>query len=233
MNVLAVAAHPDDLEILCAGTLARYAQAGHEVTMAHVSRGDKGHGEIPHHEVPEVRAREAGKAAAVLGAKALSVGLLDGEILINDENNRRVVDLLRSTRPDLVLTHHPDDYHGDHNAVTKLVLDASFMASVPYYVTSHPAHSVTPPVYFMDTLAGLGFIPTEYVDISETMHLKKEALRQHESQLTWLKDHHHTDIIDFIETMARFRGLQCGVGYAEGFKRLDAWGRISAERLLP
>ena len=233
MRVLAVGAHPDDLEILCSGTLARFVRAGHEVVMAHVSRGDKGHGEIPHHEVPEVRGGEARAAAKVIGAKATSLGLLDGEILINDENNRRVVDLIRAAKPDLIITHHVNDYHGDHNAVTKLVLDASFMATVPYYVTSHPAHNVAAPVYFMDTLAAIDFTPTDYVDISETLELKKRAMAEHDSQLTWLRDHHRTDILDFIETMARFRGLQCGVPYAEGFRRLQAWGRASTERRLP
>lgn len=233
MRVLAVGAHPDDLEILCSGTLACFAQAGHEVVMAHASQGDKGHGEIPHHEVSEVRAGEARAAAQAVGATAVSVGFLDGAILINDENNRRVIDLIRITKPDLIITHHPNDYHGDHNAVTRLVVDASFMATVPYYVTSQPAHSVAAPIFFMDTLAAIDFTPTDYVDITATIGLKKEAMAQHDSQITWLRDHHSTDILDFIDTIARFRGLQCGVRYAECFQRLQAWGRLSTERLLP
>lgn len=233
MRVLAIGAHPDDIEILCAGTLARYVQAGHHVIMAHASRGDKGHGEIPHPEVGEVRDAEADAAAEVIGAESMTLGFLDGEIHINDENTRAVVDLIRVAAPDLIITHHPDDYHGDHNAVTKMVIDASFMAAVPYYVTSEPAHDVTPPVYFMDTLAAIDFTPTEYVDITDTIELKKQAMSRHESQITWLRDHHATDILDFIETTARFRGIQCGVEYAEGFRQLRAWGRLSTERLLP
>ncbi|MBS1253935.1 MAG: N-acetyl-alpha-D-glucosaminyl L-malate deacetylase 1 [Anaerolineales bacterium] len=233
MRVLAVGAHPDDLEILCAGTLARYVAQGHDVIMAHASRGDKGHGEIPHPEVGETRDREAEAAADVIGAESMSLGFLDGEIYVNDDSMRRVVDMIRVAKPDLIITHHPDDYHGDHSALTKLVLDASFLATVPYYVTSEPAHPVTPPVYFMDTLAGIDFTPTDYVDITEMLELKKEAMAQHDSQITWLRDHHATDILDYIETIARFRGLQCGAQYAEGFQQMRAWGRMSPERLLP
>jgi hypothetical protein len=58
-------------------------------------------------------------------------------------------------------------------------------------------------------------------------------MTQHKSQITWLKEHHSTDILDFIETMARFRGLQCDATYAEGFQSMRAWGRLSATRLLP
>ena len=233
MRVLAVGAHPDDLEILCSGTLARYVAQGHQVTMAHVSRGDKGHTEIPHPEVEQVRDKEAIRAAEVIGAQSMSLGFLDGQIFVSDESIRRLVDMIRVAKPDVIITHYPDDYHGDHKAVAKLVLDASFMAAVPYYVTTEPAHPVTPPIYFMDTLAGIGFTPTEYVDITDTLELKKEATAQHVSQITWLKEHHATDILDFIEIVAHFRGLQCGATYAEGFRQWQAWGRLAAKRLLP
>lgn len=233
MRILAVGAHPDDLEILAAGTLARYVREGHEVIAAHASLGDKGHGEIPHHEVPRTRRSEARSAAEIIGATSTTLGFRDGEIEPNDENLRVVTDLIRETRPDVILTHDPNDYHGDHRAVTQMVLDASFMATVPYYVSREAAHRLACPVYFMDTLAAIDFDPEEYVDISDTIELKKEAMRAHASQVTWLREHHHTDILDFIETIARFRGLQCGTGFAEGFKRFRAWGRLTTRRQLP
>jgi LmbE family N-acetylglucosaminyl deacetylase len=161
------------------------------------------------------------------------LNFLDGELYPTEEAMVRFVDMIRIARPDLIITHHSDDYHGDHNAVTKLVLDASFLATLPYYITAQPAHPIAPPIYFMDTLAGIDFTPTEYVDISDTLELKKQSMAQHVSQITWLNEHHATDILDFIETMARFRGLQCGARYAEGFQSVRAWGRIPAKRLLP
>jgi bacillithiol biosynthesis deacetylase BshB1 len=233
MRVLAIGAHPDDLEILCAGTLARYVQQGHQVFMAHVCRGDKGHTEISHAKLGSIREQEAHRAAGVLGAEAMSLDIPDCELFVNDDTMRRMSDLIRTAQPDLIITHHPADYHGDHNAVTKLVLDASFSATLPYYITAHSAHAITPPIFFMDTLAGIDFTPTEYVDITDTLELKKQAMRQHESQFTWLEEHHETDILTLIETRARFRGLQCGAQYAEGFRSMRAWGRLQAERLLP
>lgn len=233
MRILAIGAHPDDLEILAAGTLARYVKEGHEVIAAHASVGDKGHAEIPHHEVAVTRRQEARSAAEVIGAESVTLGFRDGEIELSDENRRAVTDLIRETRPDVLLTHDPDDYHGDHRAVTQMVLDASFMATVPYYVTRNPAHPLACPTYFIDTLGAIDFDPTDYVDITDTIDLKKRAMQAHASQVTWLREHHHTDILDFIDTIGRFRGLQCGVGFAEGFRRFRAWGRLTTRRLLP
>ena len=85
----------------------------------------------------------------------------------------------------------------------------------------------------MDTLAGMGFLPGEYVDISATFKQKLAMLKLHQSQLQWLKEHDDTDILEFVETTARFRGLQCGVRYAEGFRQYEAWGRKVPMRLLP
>lgn len=233
MHVLAIGAHPDDVEILCTGTLARFVGDGHDVTIAHASVGDKGHGEIPHGDVAAVRRSEARAAAEVIGAKSRTLGFLDGDIGINPENLRAVVDLIRSVRPDLIVTHAPNDYHADHRAVTQLVLDASFMATVPYFPSRERSHDVACPVYFMDTLAGIGFHPTEYVDITDTIDLKQRAMACHRSQVTWLADHHDSDVAELIETFARFRGLQSSVRYAEGFRRFDAWGRVPTRRLLP
>lgn len=233
MHVLAVGAHPDDVEILCSGTLARFVQEGHRVTIAHASLGDKGHAEIPHDRVATVRREEARAAAATIGADSVTLGFLDGQIDGGADAQRRTVDLIRAVRPDLILTHHPNDYHGDHRAVTTLVLDASFMATIPYYPSTHPAHDVTCPVYFMDTVTGLGFEPSDYVDVTATMDLKQRAMACHRSQVDWLDDHHATGVADLIDATARFRGLQCGVRYAEAFARMEAWGRVHPTRHLP
>ena len=233
MRILAIGAHPDDLELLCGGTLARCAARGDQVVMVHTCNGNKGHTVIPPAELAVTRHREAVAAAGVIGAESISLDFPDGEIYLNDESARRVADAIRHAQPDLIITHDPADYHGDHTTVSQLVLAADYMATVPYYVTDRPAHSTVAPIYFMDTLAGINFSPTEYVDISHALRLKKEAMAQHVSQLTWIEEHHDTDILEVIETMARFRGLQCGVRYAEGFRSAPAWGRLVPRRLLP
>ena len=85
----------------------------------------------------------------------------------------------------------------------------------------------------MDTIAGTNFIPEVYVDITETLEQKRQALLCHESQVKWMRDHDNMDVVEFIETAARARGLQCGVQYAEGFQIAKLWPRLSTQRLLP
>ena len=82
-------------------------------------------------------------------------------------------------------------------------------------------------------LTGINFVPTEYVDISETYAAKREMLACHESQVNWLMEHDHIDVLDFMTVMARSRGLQCGVSHAEGFRPELGWGRPRPYRVLP
>ncbi|MBS1253294.1 MAG: hypothetical protein MAG451_02343 [Anaerolineales bacterium] len=113
------------------------------------------------------------------------------------------------------------------------MFDTSFIASLPNIETDHPAHPVVPPLYYMDTLAGKGFHPTEYVDITSTIETKRRMLACHESQVKWLKDHDDIDIMAFMEVVAETRGYQSGVAFAEGFKHEDVWPRTPAGRVLP
>ena len=234
MRVLAVGAHPDDLEILCGGTLARLAAEGHEVVMCHVARGDRGSFAHGTEEIAAVRLAEATAAAGLAGARVQALGLSDGEVFADDPDQRRqVVDLVRGTRPDMVITHHPDDYMSDHTAVSRLVQDATFLATVPLYATQRPPHAVVAPIYFMDTLMGVGFEPTEYVDLGDHFETKVAMLGAHRSQLRWLADHDGIDMLEAIAVSARFRGLQCGVRHAEGFRQCLRWLRGTTRRLLP
>ncbi len=233
MNVLAVGAHPDDLEILCGGTLARYAKAGHRVFMAHVCNGNKGHHHIPPDELAAVRDEEAVSSASIIGAEHINLDIDDLDVYVERGQVLKCVDLIRRTRPDVIITHSPDDYMPDHSVASRIVFDASFIATLPHTVTEHEHFEKITPVYYMDTLAGVGARPSEYVDISETFDVKKEMLSCHKSQLSWLKEHDRIDILEFIETVARFRGLQCGALYAEAFSRLEKWGRNPTSRLLP
>jgi LmbE family N-acetylglucosaminyl deacetylase len=234
VRVLAVGAHPDDLVILCGGTLARYVRDGHEVTMVDVTRGDRGSFVHTSDEIAAIRAVESERAAAVIGASHIGLGLSDGDVLSQDRGQRQmVVDLVRQVRPDVIISHSPNDYMADHNEVATLVFDASFLATLPLLVTSQPAHGVVPALYRMDTLAGAGFEPSEFVDISEVIDTKVRALEEHQSQLTWLRDHDGVDIVDQVRTSARYRGGQCGVAYAEGFVPVLTWLRGRTYRVLP
>jgi N-acetylglucosamine malate deacetylase 1 len=234
VRVLAVGAHPDDLVILCAGTLVRYIADGSTVTMVDVTRGDRGSFIHSADEIAAIRERESRRAAEIAGADYVALGLSDGDVFAADRRQREiVVDLIRQVRPDVIISHSPNDYMTDHNEVAQLVFDASFLASLPLLRTSHPAHDLVPPLYRMDTLAGVGFDPVEYVDIGATIETKVAMLEAHESQLTWLRDHDGVEIVDQVRTSARFRGGQCGVAYAEGFVPVLTWLRGRTYRVLP
>ncbi len=234
MRVLAVGAHPDDLEILCGGTLARFVQEGHEVVMCHATRGDRGSFVHSSEEIDRIRGAEARNAAAICGAEYATLGFSDGEINTVDRSQQRaVVDLVRDARPDLILTHSQGDYMGDHNEIAKLVFECSFYATLPLYETGKPHHSSVTPIYHIEMIMGLGFQATEFVDITTTIETKVAMLEAHESQLTWLRDHDGVDIVAQMRTTSRFRGQQCGVAYAEGFVPCLTWLRGTTRRLLP
>lgn len=233
MRILAVGAHPDDIELACGGTLSKYSQRGDQVVMAYVTNGNMGHKEIPPEELAQIRKAEAKRATEIIGAEMIWMDYPDEWLFSNRETREDFIDMIREARPDLIITHLPDDYHPDHRQVSQLVFDASFLASVPHVKTTHLAHEKVTPIYYMEPLAGQGFNPTEYVDISDTFQLKRQMLACHQSQVKWLKEHDNIDFLEFMETIAKFRGLQCGVAYAEGFRRANVWPRVVAQRVLP
>jgi N-acetylglucosamine malate deacetylase 1 len=232
MNVLAVGCHPDDLEIGCGGTLHKYVMDGHHVTMCVIANGNRGHAIIMPDELRAVRHGEAQSAAYVLGAELVELDVPDLEVDSYDNSCvEKLVEAIRTCKPDVIITHSPDDYMKDHIEVSCLVMDASFSASVPHFATGSPCGIA--PIYFMDTLAGVGFLPEEYVDITATIERKIAALEMHESQVKWMRDHDGIDFAEFVRVCSRFRGLQSGCIYAEGFRAYRAWPRLSPKRLLP
>ena len=234
MNVLAIGCHPDDIEVSCAGTMAKYAARGDKVTVCHVANGNLGHEIIQPPELRVMRREEAKKAGSLAGIEVVTCDIGDVMVYNQDKSQRdKVVDIIRTYQPDVIITHSPDDYMPDHVAVSHLVFDASFAASVPNYKTAVPGKAVITPIYYMDNLAGVNFMPTEYVDISETIEKKMEMLECHESQMRWMRDHDHIDFAEFVRTCARYRGLQCGVEYAEAFRTCVAWPKVIPARLLP
>jgi len=234
MNILAIGAHPDDLEISCGGTLIRYVNEGHSVSMCVVSGGDMGHAIIKPDELVETRRKESKDAAKVIGADFYGLDASDGHIESGDKELRsRLIEIMRRVKPDVIISHNPDDYMRDHIQAGLIAYDASFVSTFPHFLTQTGHTSVLPPVFFMDTLAGIGFIPTEYVDISDVMEQKLKALACHKSQIKWMRDHDGIDFLDFVETCNKYRGLQANVKFAEGFRQYAGWLRFTTSRLLP
>lgn len=232
-RVLAVGAHPDDLEILCAGTLARCRARGDTIIMCVATNGDMGSMTKQPPELAAIREAEARESASRLQAEFIWLGYPDEFLYPDHETRMRFIEMIREARPDIILTHAPNDYHQDHRTVSDLVFVSSFIGAVPNVRTASPAHPRICPLYYFDTLAGVDFLPTEYVDITDTLETKLDMLRCHKSQLEWLGDYNNIDILEFTTAVARFRGLQCGARYAEGFRHADAWPRLTTQRLLP
>ncbi len=234
MRVLAIGAHPDDVEIACSGTLAKCAARGDKVIVCHVSTGDLGHVVIPPDELRLIRAEEAKRAGALAGIEVISAGFGDLDIFDGCKESRdRIVEVIQYADPDFIITHNPDDYMPDHTAVSRLVFDASFAATLPNYKTHACRPAKLVPIYYMDTLAGVNFVPIEFVDISDFIDLKIKMLECHKSQLVWMKDHDGIDFADMVRTCSRYRGYQCGAEYAEGFRMCNVYLKGTTKRLLP
>lgn len=234
MRILAIGAHPDDLEISCGGTLALFARAGHDVVMCNVALGDRGSFTHTMEEIGEIRLAEARRGAQQIGATHATLGIHDTEVNSRaPEQRHAMVELIRRFRPDLILTHADNDYMTDHIETGRLVEDTSFMATVPLYETDSPALEAVPALYYVDNSAGIDFHPTEYVDISDVLEVKLDALRQHESQISWISDHDGADLVEETRIAALFRGAQCGVAAAEGFRPSLKHLRLRTKRLLP
>jgi len=234
MNVLVISAHPDDIEINCAGTVKKMIDRGDTVYVCNLCNGNLGHMVIKPVELAAVRLKESESAAAVTGAIYLPPIAGDLNLYHQDKATRdKVVDIIRQANPDFIITHSPDDYMSDHVAVGKLVFDASFCASLPHYETEFDQVVPVGPIYYMDNLGAFHFTPTEYVDVTDEIEVKLAGLNCHQSQLKWMNDHDHIDFAETVRTFSRMRGLQAGVMYAEAFSQLAGWGRMTVKRLLP
>ena len=234
LKVLAITAHPDDMEIACAGTLLKCAARGDEVYVCHLSDGNMGHEIISPDELGIIRQGEAQNSGKLGGFTVMWGGFHDLEIYDNNKESRdKVVDIIKKVDPDFIITHDPEDYMPDHVATSKLVFDACFTATLPHYNTNVCGRARLTPIYYMDSLAGVNFNPTEYVDVSAYIDKKLEMLNCHESQIVWMRDHDGIDFPDMVRTCCRYRGYQCGADYAEGFKQCQVYLKGTTKRLLP
>jgi len=225
-HILAIHAHPDDIEILAGGTLGILAEKGHRITLVTMTAGDCGSAEHGPEEISAIRRQEAADAAAMIGAAYLCAEFRDLAIFNDDISRRRVVELIRSIRPDLILTSAPTDYHCDHEATSVLVRDACFAVSAPNYKTGvAAAMDAIPHLYYCDSVEGRDrdghpVRPEFAVDVEAHFDKKRDMLAAHASQRNWLMKQHGMD--DYLRTMeewTHYRGQCQGVKYAEGFRQ--------------
>jgi LmbE family N-acetylglucosaminyl deacetylase len=228
-RLVAVMAHPDDVEITVGGTLFHLKALGWELGIVTMTAGDCGSPSLRPEDIARIRAGEAQAAADYLGAQYVCVGLADLEVFANVENIRRVVEVMRRFEPEVVIAPSPTDYMLDHEETSRLVREAAFALAIPNVQTRQnpPAKAghATPALYYADAIEGKDHFgqriyPQFYVDISPTLRAKREMLSRHASQREWLRSHHGVD--EYLRQMtgwAATYGHECGCEYAEGFRQ--------------
>lgn len=188
-RVLVIGAHPDDAEIKAGGLAAHHVAAGNAVTFVSLTDGSAGHHELGRDALARRRAAEAEAAATVLGIENRVLDIPDGELRPTLESRQRVIRLLRTVRPDLVLTHRPWDYHPDHRSAARLVQDATYLVRVPNVCPDVAPLDREPVVgYLADRIASpRPFAPDVIVAIDDVLERKLDALHEHASQVyEWL-----------------------------------------------
>lgn len=225
-TVLAVGAHPDDLEILCAGTLTLLHAKSWQVECASLTPGDCGSSTQGRAEISAIRKKEAASSAALLNGHYQCMECDDIFIAYDRPTLLRVIKLVRQVRPDIVFAMSPEDYMVDHETTSTVVRTACFSAGMKNIDTDGVAPFLSiPHLYYMDPMEGkdaLGRVirPTTIVDISSTMGKKEQMLLCHESQRSWLMAHHGIDeYIESMKALSSMRGKVVGVQYAEGFRQ--------------
>ena len=224
-RVLAFGCHPDDVEFICAGTLALLAQRGCEIHIAIMAGGEMGSPTLPRDEIRALRLKEAQAAADVIGAHFHFAGGHDIEVEYSAEYRRRAIRVMRAANPTIVFTHPPHDYLPDHEETSRLVRNAAFIGPVPNYDCGTPTTPTSriPYLYYANAIGGRDIfghpLPlTCAVDISAVLETKTRMLACHASQREWLRAIMNCDeYLDLMRKMAIEDGRRAGVTHAEGF----------------
>jgi len=204
MNILAVGAHPDDIEFGCGGTLLKFSRAGQAVFLLVLTDGGYG-GDA------EVRKREQEETANFIGAKGLFWGgFRDTELADSRQVIVKIEEVIKKTSPDIVFLNYPDDVHQDHRALAMAGISATrYIKEVLFYEVPTTQH----------------FEPDNFVDIQDVLNEKLELLKLHASQIDKTRVKNLT-ILESAQSCANFRGFQGRVKYAEGFKALRVLRQI-------
>lgn len=236
-TVLAIMAHPDDIEITCAGTLIQLRRAGWNVHMATMTAGDMGSTRHSRRAIAGIRRSEAERSASLIGAQYSCLGFDDLTIVYDEPSKRRVSGFLRAVRPDLLITAAPVDYMADHEETARIVREAAFASTMPNWRATWSRSAVgagramppcdrVPPLLYADPIDLVDHygrrVPAHYaVDITPVVELKEQMLAAHESQRSWLREQHGED--EYLHWMRRIGAERArdvparSVRYAEGF----------------
>lgn len=232
LRVIAVAAHPHEAELYCGGTLARYLTAGDTIAIAYVAAGNLSDPEAAPEDLEAVRRTESEKAAGLLGARLHWLGQSDGFVTDDAVTSMQLVAIFREFQPDVVLTHAPGALTSDHDTVARVAIRAGHDAAQPGIEPDMPPLSQEPIFYAMDGSPGTVPEPSEFVDISDQSDMKRRALECYPS-LPAMRATGAENLVETMRVMARYRGLQAGVEFAEGFRPIKTGRPFGARRWLP
>ncbi len=227
-RAFAVAAHPDDIEFVMAGTLILLGQSGYELHYMNIANGCCGTTEYSAAEAAEIRAREGQAAAESIGAVFHPSLVNDLEIFYNHESLTRLAAVMREVAPEILLVHSPIDYMEDHMNACRLALTAAFARGMPNYPTVPARAPVDQPVTVYhaqphgnrDPLGNL-VRPSMFVDIKGVIELKTAMLACHASQKQWLDTSQgFNSYLTTMHDLSREVGGLSGIfEYAEGWRR--------------
>ncbi len=195
MNIIVFSPHPDDAEVLMGGTIARYTQKGHDLLIVVVT--------IPNQKAR--RREEVGKAAEILGARLLVLDLDSYELVFDRKLVEIFDEVIKDFPPDIIYTSWIHDSHQDHVAVSRATIAAARKNNCSLYMYEQALPSGLTPY---------GFRAQAFVDISDTMELKKESVLMHQSQVQNFSE----QWIQGIRARATYMGFQINVKYAEAFE---------------
>lgn len=227
-RAMAIAAHPDDIEIMMAGTLLRLKKAGWEVHYFNVGDGSLGTDRLPADEIRAMRRLEAIEACRLTGAIFHESLVPDLAVFYDSNLLARVAAVIREVAPEVILTHYPFDYMEDHSAVSRLAVSAAFTRGMINFATTPDRPVTKQPVALYHAMPyGLRdplrrpVVPDFYVDITGVMELKTQMLACHQSQKDWLDVSQGLDsYLITMRDMMREMGRQAGqYDFAEGWIR--------------
>ena len=227
--VLAVLAHPDDAEFLCAGVLVRlHREHGFELHVATMTPGDCGSAEHTPDEIAAIRRAEGQAGASAIHATYHCLEERDLRVIYAEPPLEKVVRLINEVQANVVITHSPDDYHLDHEQTSKIVRAATFAAPIQNFLHGRHRHKpidAIPYLFYCDPLEGKDVFgqpirPAFRIDITTAIDDKARMLACHESQRAWLRKHHGVDnLVDSMRDWSAKQGQVAGVAFAEGYRQ--------------
>lgn len=219
MRVLAIGAHPDDIEINCSGTLFKYRDQGHKIFIVLTTSGNIGSNTLDsREEIAATREAEQLEAAKLLDAEVRFLRHDDQYLVDTPATRRELTDAIRWANPQVVLTHDPVDMSADHHMTATLVIRVMQTLTGKHVESEYEPVSSKPSLFHWDTPAGHYFVPEVYVDISDTIEKKLLAVSKHQSQEAWLSQFQTYSLVDRCRIQSQFRGLQNETNYAEAFR---------------